>query len=29
VMQVIFHPDIFRVDRSAKISIEHFILVPP
>jgi hypothetical protein len=29
VMQVIFHLDFFRVDRSAKISIERFILVPP
>jgi len=28
-MQVVFHRDFFRIDRSAKISIEHFTLVPP
>jgi hypothetical protein len=29
VMQVVFHRGFFRVDRSAKISIESFTLVPP
>ena len=29
VMQVVFHRDFFRVDRSARISIERFTLVPP
>jgi hypothetical protein len=28
-IQVLFHRAYFRVDRSARISIEHFILVPP
>ncbi len=28
-MQVLFHRAFFRTDRSAKISIEHFTLVPP
>jgi hypothetical protein len=29
LIQVVFRLDFFRVDRSAKISIEHFTLVPP
>lgn len=29
LMQVVFRLDYFRIDRSAKISIEHFTLVPP
>jgi hypothetical protein len=28
-IQVLFHRTPFRIDRSARISIEHFILVPP
>ena len=28
-IQVLFHRAFFRADRSARISIEHFILVPP
>jgi hypothetical protein len=28
-IQVLFHRALFRVDRSAKISIEDFTLVPP
>jgi hypothetical protein len=29
VIQVLFHRAPFRIDRSARISIEHFVLVPP